>query len=608
MNPLRWVLYICIMLKYLGNLLFISILFVGNFLFAQCSLYEIPLKERIEKSVLIVEGKVIHQESFKSNGLIYTSNTIEICKIFRGDMSSPFIEIITTGGVVGDEMLTATNMLSLKKENTGIFICKLSRISLPGREAFSYEAIAGKQGFIQYDLLLKSASDVFNEYKSIEKDLYKRLSSSYKKIKDPEIKEQDIHEKAVPFITGFSPSAITSGTGQVLTITGSGFGASRGSGVVSFRNADAGGSTFIDASPVHYVKWTDNEIVVEVPSEAGTGTFRVRQGVTTTSSQALTVQFSLLNVTSEDIPYSIRMVSRNNSGGYIWQKNNLFAANEAAGAAFIRAFNRWKCNTGVNWFMGEETTVAKVEKDNISVITFDEFNELPDGVLGVCYNHYSTCRSMDVQETIGDILGNSSRRSNWHLVEMDIIFNKNISWQYGPTLPNSLQYDFESIVFHELGHGHQLGHVISTEDPMHYAYSRGANRRDPTTWNLEAGMLVIEQSGKYTTCGFDPHQPIEKEICEVNDISEFQYEGLHIYPNPTMGMLNLNYSLHERVDVIIDIYDFTGKKQVELINEKQKIGHYKLLIDLEKYGQTNGLYFVRIILDGTPKAYKVLKN
>jgi hypothetical protein len=74
---------------------------------------------------------------------------------------------------------------------------------------------------------------------------------------------------AVPNIM---PTTITAGTGSVLTITGTGFGAFRGpSSYVSFPSASVSGSSSVVASASDYVSWTDTKIEVKVPAGVVTG-------------------------------------------------------------------------------------------------------------------------------------------------------------------------------------------------------------------------------------------------------------------------------------------------------------------------------------------------
>lgn len=69
----------------------------------------------------------------------------------------------------------------------------------------------------------------------------------------------------IPAISSISPARRQ--VGQQLTINGSGFGNSRGTSTVHFN----GGG--VDAA--NYPSWANNQIVVEVPTGAATGTVTV---------------------------------------------------------------------------------------------------------------------------------------------------------------------------------------------------------------------------------------------------------------------------------------------------------------------------------------------
>jgi hypothetical protein len=69
----------------------------------------------------------------------------------------------------------------------------------------------------------------------------------------------------VPTFTGFSPSRRV--VGEQLTINGTGFGSTRGTGVVRWLNGNIDGTS--------YISWTPTQIIVVVPTGAKTGQLRV---------------------------------------------------------------------------------------------------------------------------------------------------------------------------------------------------------------------------------------------------------------------------------------------------------------------------------------------
>ena len=92
----------------------LSLLFVPNISFGQ--LYEVSLDEKIEKSTLIVEGKVVETKCFRSEtGDIYTANKIELGSLLKGQFQNRFLTVTTWGGELDGEVQTWTHLLTLEK-------------------------------------------------------------------------------------------------------------------------------------------------------------------------------------------------------------------------------------------------------------------------------------------------------------------------------------------------------------------------------------------------------------------------------------------------------------------------------------------------------------
>src|ERR1041385_2881273 len=115
-----------------------SLLVISAILFyaaasAQCLLYEVPLSERVQKAEAVFEGKVIAKKSFwnKQHTYIYTANTVEVYKIFKGNFTVTQTEIITPGGVVGGKAIVAEPALKLSNGETGIFFTTSDNPNLP---------------------------------------------------------------------------------------------------------------------------------------------------------------------------------------------------------------------------------------------------------------------------------------------------------------------------------------------------------------------------------------------------------------------------------------------------------------------------------------------
>lgn len=500
------------------KLLLAGFIFLGiQNCFSQCSMIEVPLSQRIQNSSAIFEGRVFKKASFwnSEHTLIYTSNTIEIYKIFKGEIHSFQIELITEGGTIGNKMHLVEPSLQLTEGDIGTFFIETAKTTNPrslNPANLQFQAYSDVQGFVKYDLTNNSATDPFKKYTSIENDLYivleKRTAYKYSIVKSIDISglQNNSQQQLIPVINSFTPTTITAGTFTILTIDGSGFGALQGSSVVKFKNPDDGGATYIQPAVSHYVSWSDTQIQVKVPNKtnlsgsAGTGTIQVVvSSITATSSGILTVTYNETNIESGGTIYQPEHVNMNANGGYTFENYTAFAANAPATASFERALGTWRCATYMNWKMGGTTSVNAYGNDGTNVVRFDVGSELSPGILGKCYSYYTSCSA-----------------GVWYVEELDISFDDGASWNYSTNAPSGSQSDFESVALHELGHGHQLGHVINTNDVMHYSLTTGTTRRVVNADNIAAGNDVMSRSLTTNICGPTPLIALTSLNCSLD--------------------------------------------------------------------------------------------
>jgi PKD repeat protein len=473
----------------------ITLLSTYKISYAQCNLFELTLPQKVINASNIFEGKVLNKTSFwnSQHSLIYTSNTIEVYKVFKGTVTESQLEVITEGGLVGDEMHNVVPCLNLSIGDIGIFTAIPSVVVNPqsNTNKKNFQCYGSLQGFFRYDLVDKSATTPFQKYNDIKTDLYqtieKLINNTYTDIIPFDVNKRTATAKAGGSITNFSPTTITAGTNSILTINGSGFGSSQGSSTVGFKNADNGGTSYITPAASQYISWSDTQIKVIVPDNSGTGTIRVVAGSTIASTAILTVSYAEMNTSassSSPTPYQTDHVNRNNAGGITWQMYTSFNSNTAANQSFTRAFNTWRCATHINWVIGSTTTVNSIGSDGTNVIRFDSGNELGAGILGQCTSFWIGCSS-----------------SVWYVKELDMAVDDGANWNFGPAAPTGSQYDFETVMLHELGHGHQLGHVIDKADVMNYALSNLTSKRALNTNNQASGDDVMSRSLVANSCG-----------------------------------------------------------------------------------------------------------
>ncbi|WP_298494375.1 T9SS type A sorting domain-containing protein [uncultured Algibacter sp.] len=575
---------------------------------SQVSLKEISLKDQIGNSSLVVEGKVIAKKSFwdADHKMIYTAYTIDVYKVFKGE-SYKQIEVIVKGGIVGLNAFIVSHGLKLGKGLTGVFTLNESNLNIGLTNTISaktYKVYSGVQGFYNYNLSDDIATNPFSERKGIKSTLYEDIikvtKKNYKIVSNFDIDsvvKKSTQKKSSSTPTGitFSPTTISAGTGSVLTIQGSGFGSTQGK--VGFRDSDSAGSPFFDALDTHVLSWSDNLITVEVPvilsnddnidGTAGTGNIRVTdsEGSSNTSSAVLSISYSEINVSGDFgvgdgfKSYQTQHHNNNGSGGYTWiMENDFFNELTHADApdAFLRAFNNWRCETKVNWEISNTFTNTSVISTSENIISFDydgTDGELDAGILGTCTYGFSgsVCSSGIV----------------WYVTDIDIVFDRETNWYFG-TGDITNKFDFETVALHELGHGHQLGHVINTSNVMHFSIGE-ENINTILDTNSITGANDVQTRSVFSHSCAPAISPMTEYTgnCELS-VEDINLENsVSVYPNPTKQKIYIDspsYSLDR-----IEIYDVSGRliSQIDVSNSSNFN-----TINLEN--TSKGMYFVNI--------------
>ena len=523
------------------TLLLFIVLFISRNSQAQ-PLYKVNLDEKVQRSSLILEGKVIDQKSFwnAQHTMIFTSNIVEIYKIFKGAVSENTVEVMTQGGSVEGDYIGTSDLLKLKTGETGIFFVSPNSISLksPVTNKPLFDVYSSDQGFFHYDLKKLSASAPFIYYKNIERELYPELTRKtnqpYKVINSKFSLNASGTNKVMsgPIVSSFSPSTVNAGalndpTNNLLTINGSGFGSSpSGSAGVYFEDADdSDGKSYFGVpynDPV-IVSWTDTKIQLRVPTTAGTGYIIVSDasGNTANSAGKLTVFYSILDATftigGTNYTKESKLMNTNGSGGY----TILYSTNSAgtgvditadpAQATFKRALTTWKEIAGYNVIEGGNTSVQAVANDGQNVIMFDNQNTtvpaLSAGVLGVCYYFASMCGNATY----------SAQRTGFDIVIRNAAYSQgSATFTDGPCPPLATDFndiDLETVLLHELGHSLGLGHInkdyqgntygqVNPGALMNWAVLNSVRRNTPDYASYSGAVYQLTPQGNtYGSCG-----------------------------------------------------------------------------------------------------------
>ncbi|MGI4833781.1 MAG: T9SS type A sorting domain-containing protein [Janthinobacterium lividum] len=470
-----------------------------------CLLLPLGPAERVAAAPLIVEAQVLDARGEWDAGhqRIFTRQHLRVFQVLKGALpDTAALALLVEGGQVELARQELTNTLRpLPPGRQGIFF--LVPAPWPGL-APAWAAYASSQGVITFDLAQNTATEPARPYASPAAALAQtsQLSGQPAQVLRPNLALAAAAQQAAAragvattqraqalIVSSFSPAIAAAGTGAVLTIVGSGFGSSRGSGGVDFRNADDGGATTTRALAFDYLSWSDTRIQVRVPSlaadghPAGTGPLRVTaaDGSTADTATPLTIVYALTNVDNAGATFVDRPnhVATNGEGGLTFQLAPNFQSNAAAAAAWQRALAQWRCRTGINWRLGAAAAANTIALDQANVVAFDEGASLPARVLGRTTSYYAGC--YDLQ---GEVV--------FRVQEVDQQFAINLPFQFGPALATAGQYDFESVTTHELGHAQQLAHLIRPGAIMHYGIGAGVNLRtlNPAS-DVAGGRLVL---------------------------------------------------------------------------------------------------------------------
>ncbi|MEM6262570.1 MAG: matrixin family metalloprotease [Bacteroidota bacterium] len=465
------------------------LLFIISFPVA-ASIVPVELAKRELASTLIVLAEVEEGNAYwdAAGRYIRTPYFLKVSAVLKGNIPDSQLVLVALGGTLSEEAMVVSHSMKLTSGDAGCFLLKSAPSSaLPASSQMNQLTcclpVAGPQG----GLLLQDGSyhDPLWGADYSERELFRALGvqQAVKPDGSPYLPQ---NLEATPFsgqrtitsVRTVSNGRQVAGTiegGDVLIISGSGFGANRGR--VRFSNADDGGRTTLEPpQPTDYLSWSDSEIRVRIPFSAGSGTVSVfTSNGLPAGTTPLTIEWAVTSIYSDFSEFSsdtrqrIELVAINAGEGYRFRYTLDFLLNCDAVNAFQRGFARWKNAIAVNYDLDCVFANSIRGADGIPTIAFSD--SLPMGILG---------------QTASFFAGQATAACNqaqtfWYLSDVDMRFANrpgNLSWNFGPQNATFLNFDFESVVVHELGHAKGLAHIIDDGEIMHFSISNGQTLRD----------------------------------------------------------------------------------------------------------------------------------
>jgi len=411
-------------------------------------------KERVDLSEKIVRGQIIGTGSYwnPEKTIILTDVTVIVNEYIKGNGPIEF-KFTIPGGKVGEETHWVSDTAQFRVGDYAVILFDSSGQVTGGPDGvyLIQEPIVGQDKMIplKEDRLLRW----------IRAYVARDTQLSFEEVSD-EVTRTPLQENtSSATISGVSPPTISAGTGDVLTITGGGFGPTRGFSefpTIGFRYRDS--NYMFQNSAIR--SWSDSQIQIEVWTDYvdnylySPGSWDNPNGTVAFINGAgfyeayyplnVNFGFGLAKWSTTSVPYYV----------------NLAGAPAGALNAIQAAANTWS-SAGANLsfnYAGSTTKGSGLDGENTL-----SFADLGNNItIGIAF----------VYETNGVV------------TEADIQFNTRFPWSTDPAPPTN-KIDLQNIAVHELGHWLQLTDLYGQNDANKVMF--GLGHYGSLTRNLSSG-------------------------------------------------------------------------------------------------------------------------
>ena len=375
---------------------------------------------------------------------------------------------------------------------------------------------------------------------------------------------------------------------EMLTITGTGFGAVQGNGYVTFET----GSGYYDADAAanfNYADWSNTSITVEIP-QAQSNRVRVvtNDGNTLESADSLHIRY---NLDSEPFsPYGYTHLYNNNGdGSYLFHINEAIFNEPERLEAVERTLDDFVCKTGVNFQLNSAPTSLGWDLgDGQNTISFDSpENPLSPGTVGYCNTLWWSCILGDVTFYVAG--------------EIDVVLNANFDYDYGTGDLTDGNAKFAYVLMHELGHAMRLGHVNEWGESMYPSVTNWPSEnwfeRDTISTNDRLGVsqaVDIASTFTFSACGISVMEPLDIDCEPVVEVAEVEEAAVPApYPNPFEDVINVPGA------GVWSLMDITGKVVQRAPNTSRTIA---------TEGLPAGCYLLRSEDTVGPRTYRMVRE
>jgi hypothetical protein len=445
----------------------------------------------------------------------------------------------------------------------------------------------------------------------------------------------------LPDISGFSPTTIYPGNyypgnptnKEQMTIEGVSFGTTQGK--VFMRDADNGGTTYDQLDARDILLWSDNSIIVNVPSYIdsipgkpgiGSGTFYIQTytgEIASSFPSSVSCPYSIQNRTDIGQPFNpklrINEVNKNHSGSITFRLDTSITnyPDTMLIPTIRQCIQEWDCAININFLLD---TVPIADNgflgDTICTIfladSLDNPSALAETVIipRICTDPSGTIRYIFTYNIKIGILRDLATASTFLL---------GYTWQCQPDSSQPIdihKVDLHGVLLHEFGHACLQNHVNQSSDLMYYTEPNAIGPVDP--WNrmkitipdnIEAGVDVVVRSASiiYLPACQGPLIPgtlfclFEDHIKEINQ----NVSSIKIYPNPIDDdLLNVAFDIKQDAPVNFIILDNLGKEVLNF-NKNESAGEHTEQLNLNHLAV--GVYYLEVIINGIGDSGEIMK-
>ena len=127
--------------------------------------------------------------------------------------------------------------------------------------------------------------------------------------------------------------------------------------------------------------------------------------------------------------------------------------------------------------------------------------------------------------------------------------------------------------------------------------------------NQQTQNFEIPVQGQPTSVEFDPNLWIMKDFTIATDyvsIKPITFVLSQNYPNPFNPSTVINYQTPSTGNVLLKVYDITGRNVATLVDKIQQAGNHSEIFDAHKYGLSSGIYFYELRAGKTAAVKKMM--